>query len=1028
MLTLRNIFSFRKLSVILTIAMCVFLSNASFAQSPNKVTTHQDAQGWKLKVDGKDFYIKGMVWGYSPRGENYTFNLWGKPEAEIRKVLDYDFGLMKKANINAIRAFTTIPPKWVTYVYQKYGIMTAINPLMGRYGASIGGTWRPNTDYADPLTRKTLKAAVLKDVHTYKNVPGVLMFAFGNESNYGLSWKSSEIENLPVGEQNKARAEFLYSLFNEVITEGKKIDSNHLFTIVNGDLQYIDIIAKYSKNWDLLGTNTYRGISFTDLWSKTKAKLNLPLALFEFGSDAFNAKAYKEDQVSQATFLKGQWDEMYRKSYGHKQEGNSIGGFVFQWRDEWWKFGQTTNLDKHDRNASWESGGYSFDFVPGQNNMNEEWWGINRLGPIGRDGVYVAQPRMAYDVLTQVWKIDPYAANKASVGQAMKRIDMKSLAAVSEKRYLQQSRGENAKFRVAGGNIKVGQLAKTLSEDWSQNGRDGVTTKTEAMGNIDFEFNPTRNIEGSFSVNVTAEAFNSDFEKRYGDRIDDDGLTNGGNKVELYDFEVTYRSEGYDLLGFYHVPRYHWGDKGDFFGLLRETTDMEGQDIWNSKAPYGAEFVGKKGWMDGLTVVAGPEVYWGANPKAMLKYQFGKDKQYSFIHSEDFSVQDEGGGEGGAAVTNLERQTTLQAKFKPRPGMEFRVGGMVSGTHKIGEKYDRMYGTDVVEAEVEWKDTLAYKAKLTWDAAPNIRAYSTISHAGIVADAGDVVRDEANQLPYSGLGNKREFELGMKISRGNYTIFPRLLYRENIIDANPKIAAVTNGTVLTPGIDVRNTDDDPFAVLGNRAAKSAEIYLTYDPTPETYFYDWDNDVRENAKFAFNIGLTATSYGTATDSELFYYEEGETNATFGVGQKAADVWLAKSKMVFNPKPGYKAVVNLEAGKQQTTGLPIDSSDGTSDYYSLQGKLILNNQHILSATFKKDAWGQYDYERQFNLKYPEQLELSYTRLLNKGLSEKKSSKVGIKALYRTLDEYSDNEFYNDGENDSMLEIQTFFEYKF
>jgi len=254
MLSLRKFFSFRKLNVVLTVFMCVFLTNAAFAKSAQKVTTHQDAQGWKLKVDGKDFYIKGMVWGYSPKDENYTFNLWGKPEAEIRKVLDYDFGLMKKANINAIRAFTTIPPKWVTYIYEKYGIMTAINPLMGRYGASIGGTWRPNTDYSDPLTRKTLKEQVLNDVRKYKDVSGVLMFALGNESNYGLSWKSFEIENLPVGEQNKTRAEFLYSLFNEVILEGKKISPNHPFTIVNGDLQYIDIIAKYSKNWDLLGT------------------------------------------------------------------------------------------------------------------------------------------------------------------------------------------------------------------------------------------------------------------------------------------------------------------------------------------------------------------------------------------------------------------------------------------------------------------------------------------------------------------------------------------------------------------------------------------------------------------------------------------------------------------------------------------------------------------------------------------------------------------------------------------------------
>jgi hypothetical protein len=599
---------------------------------------------------------------------------------------------------------------------------------------------------------------------------------------------------------------------------------------------------------------------------------------------------------------------------------------------------------------------------------------------------------------------------------------MKSLAAASKKRYARQNARDNAKFKVVGGNLKVGQLAKALSSERDLNDDNGISYSREIMGNIDFEFRPNRKTEGRFTVNVTPSAFESSFEKRYGDRVQDDGLTNGGNKIELYDFEVSYKSEGYDLLGFYHVPRYHWGDKGDFFGLLRETTDMEGQDIWNAKAPFGFEFIGKKK-LDGLTIVAGPEIYWGANPKAMLKYQFGKDKQFSFIHSEDLSIADDTSS-GTETVAKKSRHTTLQGKFVPRPGMEFRVGGMIAGTHKIGDKYDRMHGTDVVEAEVEWKDTLAYKAKLSWDAAENIRAYAAINYAGIVADGGDPVRDEANMLPYSGLGNKREFELGMKITRGNYTLFPRLLYRDNIVDANPTINPVSNGTTLTPGIDVRNTDDDPFAVLGNRAAKSAEIYLTYDPTPGTYFYDWDNDLREDAKFAFNVGLTATHYGQATDAALFYYEEGERNATFGSGQEADDLWLLKSKMVFNHKPGYKSVINLEAGKQQPSGIPA----AASEYYSLQGKLILDNKHILSATLKKDAWGRYDYERQFNFKYPEHIELGYTRLLGKGVKEKNASKVGVKALYRTLDENSDPTFYQDGQNDHMLEIQTFFEYKF
>ena len=109
-------------------------------------------------------------------------------------------------------------------------------------------------------------------------------------------------------------------------------------------------------------------------------------------------------------------------------------------------------------------------------------------------------------------------------------------------------------------------------------------------------------------------------EFKYGDRCssyevvttgeDVDGVVvfektiNDNERVEIYDYEGNYSAKTYDLLTFYHTPRYHWGHEGDFFGLLRETTDMKGQDIWNSKAPFGLEFQGKE-YLDGLKFLMG---------------------------------------------------------------------------------------------------------------------------------------------------------------------------------------------------------------------------------------------------------------------------------------------------------------------------------------------------------------------------------------------------------------------------------------
>ncbi|MFW2405243.1 MAG: glycoside hydrolase family 2 TIM barrel-domain containing protein, partial [Gammaproteobacteria bacterium] len=264
--------------------LIVCLALGAPANATDVVTTYKDENGWKLLVNGEDFFIKGVVWGYTPRNENYTYDLWGKSDDFVKKVLDYEFGLLKAANVNAVRSFNFMPPKWITYVYREYGIMMVINPLVGRYGTTVGGQWIEFTDYSDELTRATLKAETLAIIDKYKNVPGVLMFALGNESNYGLSWKSFEIEDLPVGEQYEAKARYLYSLFAEIIEAGQKIAPNHPFTIVNGDLQYIDLIAEYLDGMDLLGVNAYRGKSFTSLWAEVDEKLDLPVVFFEFGS------------------------------------------------------------------------------------------------------------------------------------------------------------------------------------------------------------------------------------------------------------------------------------------------------------------------------------------------------------------------------------------------------------------------------------------------------------------------------------------------------------------------------------------------------------------------------------------------------------------------------------------------------------------------------------------------------------------------------------------------------------------------
>jgi beta-galactosidase len=248
----------------------------------------KDGKGSRIQVDGRDFMVVGMNWDYFPIGTNYNFSLWKQPDDMIEAALAREMPLLKAMGVNVIRVYDGIPAKWVKHIYERYGIYTAVNHAMGRYGMNVDGVWIPENkvDYSDPRFRAAVKAEVLAMVDGLKDAPGALMWILGNENNYGLSWRSSEIENLPVGERDAGRARFLYSLLGEIVRDVKARDPAHLVTNANGDVQYIDIIAQEVKGLDIFGANVYRGKSAGDLFKVVQEKLGLPVMFTEFGSEA----------------------------------------------------------------------------------------------------------------------------------------------------------------------------------------------------------------------------------------------------------------------------------------------------------------------------------------------------------------------------------------------------------------------------------------------------------------------------------------------------------------------------------------------------------------------------------------------------------------------------------------------------------------------------------------------------------------------------------------------------------------------
>jgi len=162
-----------------------------------------------------------------------------------------------------------IQPKWITYIYETYGIYTMLNHSFGRYGLTLDGAWVPNTEYSDSRTKELLLKEVTELAEEYKNTPGLLLYLLGNENNYGLFWGGAETEDIPMEDRESTqRARYMYQLFNEASVAMKSIDPNHPVSICNGDLLFLDIIAKECKDVDIFGINVYRGMSFTDMFDR----------------------------------------------------------------------------------------------------------------------------------------------------------------------------------------------------------------------------------------------------------------------------------------------------------------------------------------------------------------------------------------------------------------------------------------------------------------------------------------------------------------------------------------------------------------------------------------------------------------------------------------------------------------------------------------------------------------------------------------------------------------------------------------
>jgi hypothetical protein len=959
-----------------TLAALLLAAPLAAGAAPAEVRVVSDASGQRLTVDGKDFMVLGMNWDYFPIGTNYNYDFWSQPDAFIEAALANEMTPMKRMGVNAIRVYVGIPQRWIRYIHERYGIWTVLNHTVGRYGYNLDGKWIGNTDYSNPRFREVVKAEIGALVDAYRDTPGLLMWLLGNENNYGLVWSSFEIEALPKGEREAAKAKHLYSLFGEIVREVKARDPHHPVSMANGDLQYIDLIAQEVKGLDVMGVNVYRGASVGDLFQVVKEKLGVPVMFTEFGSDAFDAKLGREDDLTQARYLLAQWREIFEQSSGKGKAGNAIGGLTFQWSDGWWKYKQETNLEVHDTNASWPNGGYKEDYVEGDNNMNEEWWGICAKGQPDARGLYPLRPRTAYYVLQQAFRLPAYGGTDlAAVGRHFGAIEPDELAYHYKADKAAGDADWLSRVRLSNVYMKFETYSTGGNDNWQRSDLPpGVAKGFDTLQSffVAAEVNPTDKVRAVVNVNVLGnvplnpidEIFYENRGKPITVRLPDDPATQeavedtiqGIERVKVYKASVSWHADYLDLEGFYRTGHYHWASEGDLFNLYREANYGGNVDVYNADAPVGVEFTGKRA-LEGLKLAFGPQLWWGANPTLLAKYRLPLGPvTATLLHQEDL---DQAGLVGGISSTIPQRQTrkTTLALETRRGSVGLELAGIIAGRNQIGTLFlDEEGNTDQVISS----DTFGAKARATLEAG-RFHGYAQGAYMGLVAESGSEQRVTYTgwSLKDSGSGNQVNALAGFAVDLGRFRVGPNFLWQKPLVGPGPSLGSL-------PDQDrSRNIAEDPFVVRPNRETVAGELLVAYDPTPATWMWAWDNDLREDAKLAASVDVSFRHMPTGIDATFWYDAKGNVFA-WSRGVPAADVWDVTARFVSALRPDTRLALRLYGGNPQANG----QDPRQPNRYG--GDLRVSWRSLLFQGFAKfNDWGTYDYYRDFNSTLPLQL---------------------------------------------------------
>ena len=376
---------------------------------------------WQLLVDNEPYVVKGVVYNVTVVGDdpaNGTLRDWmildlnnngrndvvydswvdvnGNNEQDDNEPMVGDWHLLKEMGVNTIRIYqmpSDDPRVMGLYandghrltfahatnkeilrdLFNQYGIRVIAGHFFGEWTLGTGAVWpQEEADYTNPEHRKNLLTAVRVMVEEHKDEPYLLMWLIGNENFNPFDQDNAETQ-----------VEAFLTLVNEAAELIHSLDPNHPVAICNWDMHHVPEIARLAPAIDIYGTNVYR-YDLSEDYQKLKNTIDRPVLLTEYGAQAKLKSFY--DDGAQARYHMNVWSDITENLAGGTGAGNSIGGVIFSWNDQWFLGGQPY---EHDSGA--------FFGMPGA-----EWFGITGQGN-GQHSPFMRTLRKSYHVYRDLW-------------------------------------------------------------------------------------------------------------------------------------------------------------------------------------------------------------------------------------------------------------------------------------------------------------------------------------------------------------------------------------------------------------------------------------------------------------------------------------------------------------------------------------------------------------------------------------------------------------------------------------------------